>query len=169
MNDIGDTMKKQRAEFVCEGFVLNSKNDSILFIQRTKPPMAGWWLPPGGHISNNEGEDPIDGVMREVKDETGIDVDVIDLKKDMPLVLDERTIRIPMPHHIQIEDIDPKHNHIDFIYLCKAKYDGPLKGEGGKDVRWLTYSDIVRFKMPGNVRELARNILSKKIKLPMEE
>jgi len=153
-------MKKERYEIVAEGFVLNKKGDRLLFMQRTKPPMVGFWLPPGGHVSLSKGETILDGLLREVKDETNIVAEVIDLETTMPVTLDERTERIPTPHHIQIEDIDKKHDHIDLIFICRAVNEGPLRSEGKKGVSWLSYEDVVRLPMPENIRDLAERILS---------
>jgi len=34
--------------------VLSSDDSRILLIQRVKPPLVGWWLPPGGHVEPEE-------------------------------------------------------------------------------------------------------------------
>ena len=38
-------------------------------------PKIGAWLPPGGHVEQNE--DPVQAVHREVLEETGVEVEVV--------------------------------------------------------------------------------------------
>ena len=58
-------------------------------------------LPPGGHIEPNE--TPAESAIREVKEETGLEVRIIPLQTD-PTYISPRTT--PTPRLIQIEDID---------------------------------------------------------------
>lgn len=46
----------------------------VLLIQRNLPPAAGYWHVPGGKLE--PGESMVEGVRREVKEETGLDVTI---------------------------------------------------------------------------------------------
>ncbi|WP_322796130.1 NUDIX hydrolase [Tepidiforma sp.] len=87
------------------------------------------WLPPGGHLEPNE--DPVQGALREAREEAGLEVAVIPppglLRVERPLVL-------PPPAVILIEDIvrpdQPFHQHIDHVYFTRAlgavDFDAPI-------------------------------------------
>jgi 8-oxo-dGTP diphosphatase len=45
----------------------------VLLARRSHAPFEGYWDIPGGFL--DEGEDPLDGLRRELKEETGLDVE----------------------------------------------------------------------------------------------
>jgi len=45
----------------------------VLLARRAHPPFQGFWDIPGGFL--DEGEDPLDGLRRELREETGLEVD----------------------------------------------------------------------------------------------
>ena len=48
-------------------------NGRVLLARRAHPPFQGFWDIPGGFL--DEGEDPLDGLRRELKEETGLEVE----------------------------------------------------------------------------------------------
>jgi 8-oxo-dGTP diphosphatase len=52
--------------------IIFDRDERVLLIQRGKPPAAGYWHAPGGKLE--AGESLVEGVCREVKEETGLDV-----------------------------------------------------------------------------------------------
>ncbi len=99
--------------FTATGYVVI--NNSILLHFDPKVKM---WLPPGGHIELNE--DPNQAVIREIFEETSIEVDIFSDSTNFEFNYPKSIIP---PEHILIEDInDPVegfHQHIDLIYYCK--------------------------------------------------
>jgi 8-oxo-dGTP pyrophosphatase MutT (NUDIX family) len=79
------------------------------------------WLPPGGHINKNE--DPVQAVIREISEETGIKVSVVGNQFNSNFTEPKRILT---PMAILIEDIDDPdsghHQHIDLIYACQPKH-----------------------------------------------
>ena len=75
-------------------------------------------LPPGGHIDPNE--DPVQAVLREVLEETGLAVEVLPSDPPFPL---KYPAQIFSPEIILVEDIQDSvagpHQHIDMIYFCR--------------------------------------------------
>jgi 8-oxo-dGTP diphosphatase len=53
------------------------KDDAVLLIRRGKPPNQGQWSLPGGH--QEWGETVREAGVREVREETGLDVELLDL------------------------------------------------------------------------------------------
>ena len=81
-------------------------------------PKVKMWLPPGGHIEPNE--DPVQAVLREVEEETGVQAEVVPTGTPIDLDYPEQ---VHAPFTIEIEDIDDPvqgwHQHIDMIYFCR--------------------------------------------------
>ena len=100
-----------RRHFVATAFVVYG--DAVLLHWHRK---VKGWLPPGGHVEPNE--DPVQAVLREVQEETGLDVNVV---PSAPLFAVEDLEQVQPPVTILIEDIpddgEGPHKHIDFIYF----------------------------------------------------
>lgn len=100
-----------RRHFVATAFVVFE--DAVLLHWHRK---VKGWLPPGGHVEPNE--DPVQAVLREVQEETGLDVDIL---PSAPLFTVEDLEQVQPPVTILIEDIpddgEGPHKHIDFIYF----------------------------------------------------
>jgi ADP-ribose pyrophosphatase YjhB (NUDIX family) len=56
----------------CVGGVITDDDGRLLLVQRARPPAAGTWSLPGGRVER--GEDDAAAVIREVREETGLDV-----------------------------------------------------------------------------------------------
>ena len=120
--------------FTASGYVI--QDDSVLL--HWHPKVHGW-LPPGGHIEANE--DPVQAVLREIEEETGIIAEVL----PTGIVLDlEYPVQVQPPFTILVEDIadpvDGDHQHIDMIYLCR-----PTDGDGALKDGWVwaSRSDLI--------------------------
>jgi len=50
------------------------RGDEVLLIRRGKPPRLGEWSLPGGRIE--PGEAAVDAALRELREETGVEVDI---------------------------------------------------------------------------------------------
>ena len=105
--------------FTATGFVVH--NGSIVLHWH---PKVKAWLPPGGHIEPNE--DPVQAVLREIEEETGLRAEVVSTNPRISLDYPEQVLA---PFTIMVEDIqdplDGFHQHIDMIYFCRLV--GPAK------------------------------------------
>jgi 8-oxo-dGTP pyrophosphatase MutT (NUDIX family) len=102
-----------KRHFTATGFVVDG--DAVLLHWHAKIKA---WLPPGGHVEANE--DPVQAVLREIKEETGLSVEIVGSAPDLGLAYPEQ---VAPPYTIMVEDIDDPvdgfHQHIDMIYFCR--------------------------------------------------
>lgn len=123
------------------------------------------WLPPGGHIE--PGEDPAQAVLREVREETGLDTEIVP-HNGGPLPF-ASPAQLPPPYTILLEEIsDGPHQHIDLIYFLRPRDPEPVPRGGPDDVlAWVSEDQLrhdealplgscgVDIRVPEDVRALA--------------
>ena len=124
------------------------RSGSVLMIKRGVEPYLGYWAPPGGR--RDEGESLDEAARREVKEETGFDVEVI---YELGRV------------------IGPITGHTQSLFLC-APTEGSLR-PGYPEVmeaRWVPYEELAGLLVPPfikdfldsfDLRQLERRISSK--------
>ncbi len=101
-----------RRHFTVSGFVV--ERDRTLLHWHRKLQL---WLPPGGHVEPDE--DPVQAVVREVLEETGITADVI---PHADLVGFSNIPQLPVPLAIIVADVaDGPHQHIDMSYALRPR------------------------------------------------
>ncbi|MBN2662523.1 MAG: NUDIX hydrolase [Bacteroidales bacterium] len=106
--------------FTASALILN-KEGKILLLYHKK---LNVWLYPGGHIEDNE--TPDQAVVREVLEETGLEVEIIGNLDDSLTDKKNDITVLHNPYVVLCEYINGKspHYHIDLIYICKInKYN----------------------------------------------
>jgi 8-oxo-dGTP pyrophosphatase MutT (NUDIX family) len=107
----------------------------------------GMWLPPGGHIE--EGELPDEAAVREVREETGLVVDLVGEKRED--IADP--VQLHRPAGVQLENIGPGHQHIDLIYFARPAGSTEIRWEFGADkVGWYGPEDWDAMAVNAEVR-----------------
>lgn len=112
-------------------FIYDSTTNKVLFIQS-----CGWlWGPPKGGI--NKGESILDAAIREVKEETGLDIDAKLIEKQKPIyikkksyyyVLDMKECEVQVPQTDDNNDVNGiTWIHIDCMDTLKIKKTGEYK------------------------------------------
>ena len=154
-------MQSDEKHFAVSGFVTNREATKLLMVFHKK---LNSWVIPGGHLEPNEY--PHEGALREIKEETGIEADVIDSSK-LKFPGNEKEFSIPAPYamlseHIPARRDKPAHIHMDFIYLCVADETTPVKREAEvNDVKWMTWEEVLNSDTFESIKEFVREKVNK--------
>lgn len=111
--------------------------DKVLLRKHDK---LGIWLSVGGHIEDNE--DPNQAAIREVKEETGLDVE-LDSSLMPKNIFRDGSYELISPHFLNINGTNNK--HITFVYFARANSDEILQmmeKEISEDIKWFTKKEL---------------------------
>jgi 8-oxo-dGTP diphosphatase len=98
------------------------RDGSLLMVRRGREPGRGLWSLPGGRVE--VGEYLHDAVRREVKEETGLEVEPAALVGILEVVGD--------PHYVIL----------DFAASCDGVTGTPVAGDDVDEVRWVPLADV---------------------------
>jgi 8-oxo-dGTP pyrophosphatase MutT (NUDIX family) len=132
------------------------KENKVLFISHKK---LGKWMPPGGHVESDE--TPIETLHREVLEETGLGIDIIDTYagSGRGYIRDAHAEEMVRPMMILLEQVPYKtglHKHFDLIYMAKADASKDRKTDELNEIRWVARTEIEGLETFENVKEGAR-------------
>ena len=112
------------------------RDGKVLLIKHRK---LGKWLPVGGYIELDE--DPEQALFREVKEECGLEIELIGSTK--PSVKGEGFKPLPSPVFLDVHDISSTHKHIGLTYFARAKSaDAKLAEAEHHAIRWFSREDL---------------------------
>jgi len=133
-----------KTDLTVAGYLINK--GKVLLIHHRKLDL---WLPVGGHIESDE--NPDEALVREFKEETGIEIEVLD-KSDLPIA-GEVKFNLATPFYVNVHSVRD-HDHIGFYYVCKVLSLNNLKinEEELKDLEWFEPEDLEQEKIPADVR-----------------
>ena len=118
----------------------------VLLIRRGSPPLQGQWSIPGGTLE--VGETLVEGVRRELAEETGIDVRVRAL-----IDVFERIDRGPSGK--------PQYHFVVLDYLCEAVQGTARAGSDVTEVAWAAPPELEKYSLT----EIAGRVIQKAFEL----
>ena len=121
------------------------------------------WLPLGGHIELDE--DPEQAALREAKEESGLDVELLG---ERPPTTGSGTRALIAPRFLDIHRINETHEHIGMIYWARPKNGGAhglsrhshataevtrpttpaLAADEHHDIRWCSAAELDKLQPP---------------------
>ena len=119
--------------FCATACIVDKEEKKILFIHHKK---LNKWLFVGGHIEENE--DPETAVIREVKEETNLDIEL--LGERYP-----REIDYIRPFALQRNVVNDNHVHVDIFYVALVKDKTKIKAKEDEvlNYRWFSENEIL--------------------------
>lgn len=139
---------KTKLEFISTVFIVKKEKVLLLFNKKLNN-----WTPPGGHIEH--GETPCKSVIREAKEETGYDIEILGNKQG-PTFLNK-------PEAIHFDELpeDWNHHHLNIIYFAKI-IGGKQKKftDEGWRMKWFTKEELEKQEMFPNVKMLAMQAIN---------
>lgn len=140
-------------EFTASTYILHQQKILLIF-----HPKFLKWLPPGGHVEKNE--TPAEAAKREVKEETGLDIDFI---KQENLWINRWNVKsIERPYFCMLGHVPPykeraAHQHIDFVYIAQPSPNTPM--DIPENCRWFTLEDLKQLKPDEDVFQESLEII----------
>jgi 8-oxo-dGTP pyrophosphatase MutT (NUDIX family) len=135
----------EKIDFTVAIFIVH--DEKILLIHHRK---LDKWLPLGGHIELDE--DPEQAALREAKEESGLDVELLG---ERPPTTSPGTRALIAPRFLDIHRISATHEHIGMIYWARPKRGGDapaadptLATEEHHDIRWCRREDLENLSPP---------------------
>jgi 8-oxo-dGTP diphosphatase len=107
-------------------------NDRALLIRRGSAPLKGEWSIPGGMLEI--GETIVQGVQRELLEETAIEVKVLDLIEVFERISPD-------------QDGRPQYHFVILDYLCEVIRGEARAGSDVTDVAWAAESDLTNYSL----------------------
>lgn len=103
------------------------RDDYVLLIKRKHPPMEGQWALPGG--KQELGETIFEGAVREVREETGLDITPLGIITALDAISRDKDGRV-IYHYTLVE------------VAAEAGEGEPVAADDADDVRWATLDDV---------------------------
>jgi 8-oxo-dGTP diphosphatase len=120
------------------GGLLFNRHNQVLLIKRNKPPSQGLWSVPGGKLEAGEGL--IECCRREVREETGLDVNVLSL-----IAVVER--RIENFHYVIIDFL---------VELRDESENRPLAASDVSEALWIDLDKIDDYPLVAGLSAIIR-------------
>lgn len=142
----------EKIDFTVEVFIVYK--NKILLRMHDKHKI---WLSVGGHIELDE--DPVQAAIREVKEEVGLNIKIVESKK---IPEDENYKSLITPKFLGIHDVNDNHKHIVFVYFATSdtdKINDSINEHEKSETLWCTKEEIKEMGLRPNVEFYALEAL----------
>src|SRR5512143_3259257 len=120
--------QKRSIVIVAACALLNEAREVLIAKRPPGRPLAGLWEFPGGKVE--QGEEPEEALIREIREERGIEIAKADLA---PLTFASHTY--------------PDFHLLMPLYRC-SRWSGTLAAQEGQELRWVSPEDLAGYDMP---------------------
>jgi len=121
------------------GVVISGRR--ALLVRRAKPPLEGEWSIPGGMLET--GETIVEGVRRELAEETGIEVRVNGL--------------IEVFERISLDEAGKhKYHYVVLDYFCEALQGDARPGSDAKEIAWVSEEELGEYPLAASARRVVQ-------------
>ena len=137
--------------FSASALVVNKERTKMVVVYHI---INDGWIYPGGHVDGEE--DFLSVAVREVEEETGLKVDVLD-----------RNIfsiqSAPVKGHIKRGKYVSAHLHLDVVYIMEADDKIPLvyRKDESKGVKWIPFEEATNETMCDFIRPIHEKLIKK--------
>jgi len=114
-------------------------NGRALLIRRGSEPLRGEWSIPGGTLEL--GESLQEGVARELREETGLDVRVLELIEVFDRIFPDERLQASAQKH------QPRFHFVIVDYLCERISGEPCAGSDVTDVAFATEDELGQYHL----------------------
>ena len=146
-------MSGKKKHFTASALIID--NNKVLLVYHNK---LNVWLYPGGHVEDNE--NPDEALLREVKEEIGLEVEIISDRDE--ILSDEKNsvFSLHLPYAILCELVGD-HYHNDLIYKCRIKKGDKLKfnPRESSNIAFFDHEEIQNIRLFENFRNLLEKVL----------
>jgi 8-oxo-dGTP diphosphatase len=120
-------------------------NERVLLARRGSEPMRGEWSIPGGVLE--VGESLAEGVMRELREETGLAVRVLELIEALDRILPEPAEYPPQAARPEGARLRPRYHFVILDYLCEIIAGEPRAGGDITELAFIREEDLPRYAL----------------------
>ena len=111
---------------------------TILLVKRDREPAKGQWSLPGGRVET--GETLREALLREVREETGVDVEV-----DGLIGVAERIVRD--------DEGDVAFHYVILDYVCSPRTTAVKAGDDASEARWVPVGELADMHLTAGLVE----------------
>lgn len=129
------------------------RGDQVLLIRRGTPPALGKWSIPGGLVE--VGESLEDAVRREILEEVGLDVKVLDLVAVLDRVIRDQEGRIEY-HYILID------------FLCESTRGDPQPATDADECAFVSLDRLSAYNLTRGTEKIIRRAFERSKEKPVQ-